>query len=180
MGRRQVDGDTADREGETAVFDGGAYSLPGLVHRRVWQTHDGEGGQAAGQIAFHRHGITGDTMQAERTHVVNHGKILQFKEKIEKNLWVKTDNSPKNRGSIVAHCSFCKKYCNTNPQLCEKNKEKSRWMNLQKGEKVINYFPSKHKTAPNCPGAALPCAIISTLVIILITNSTIGIPAERQ
>ena len=84
MGGCQIDGDTADREGETAVFDGGAYPLPCLVYRRVGQTHNGEGGQAAGQIALHRHGITGDTMQAERTHVVNHGKILQFKEKIEK------------------------------------------------------------------------------------------------
>ena len=84
MGGCQIDGDTADREGETAVFDGGAYPLPCLVYRRVGQTHNGEGGQAAGQIALHRHGITGDTMQAERTHIVNHGKILQFKEKIEK------------------------------------------------------------------------------------------------
>ena len=35
MGGRQIDGDTADREGETAVFDGGAYPLPCLVYRRV-------------------------------------------------------------------------------------------------------------------------------------------------
>ena len=34
--------------------------------------------------------------------------------------------------------SLCKKYCNRNRYFCEKKKEKSRQMNLQIGEKVIN------------------------------------------
>ena len=33
---------------------------------------------------------------------------------------------------------FCKKYCNTNGYLCQKNKEKTPWMNLQMKQKVIN------------------------------------------
>ena len=53
MGGGQIDGDPADREGEAAVFDGGAHPLPGLVHRRVRQADHGEGGQSAGQVALH-------------------------------------------------------------------------------------------------------------------------------
>lgn len=84
MGRGQVDGDAADREGETAVFDGGPHPLPGLIDRRVGQAHDGEGGQTAGQIALHRDRVAGDAVQTEGTYIVDHGKILQFQEKIEK------------------------------------------------------------------------------------------------
>ena len=76
--------------------------------------------------------------------------------------------------------SFCKKYCNTNWYLCEKNKEKSGWMNLQKGEKVINYFPSKHTNRSRLPRNGPVLSSYKQLVIIIITNSAIGIPAGRQ
>lgn len=75
---------------------------------------------------------------------------------------------------------FCKNYCNTNWYLCEKNKEKSGWMNLQKDEKVINYFPSKHTNRPQLPGSGPVLSNYKQFVIIIITNSAIGIPVGRQ
>ena len=73
MGGGQIDGDAADREGEAAVLDGGAYPVPGLVHRRVGQPHHGEGGQAAGQVALGHHLVPGDAVQAQRAHGEDHG-----------------------------------------------------------------------------------------------------------
>ena len=55
MGGGQIDSDAADRELKAAVLDGGAHPLPGLVHRRIGQAHQGEGGQAAGQVALGAH-----------------------------------------------------------------------------------------------------------------------------
>ena len=74
MGGCQIDGDPADREGEAAVFDGGAHPLPGLIHCRVRQADDGEGGQAAGQVALHRHRIARDAVEPEGLDRIDHGR----------------------------------------------------------------------------------------------------------
>ena len=67
VGRGQIDGDPADREGEAAVLDGGAHPLPGLVDGGVWQTYHSESGQPAGQVAFGGHRIAGDSLEPQRT-----------------------------------------------------------------------------------------------------------------
>ena len=72
MGGGQVDGDAAHREGEAAVFNGGAHPLPGLVHRRVGEAHHRESGQAAGQVALHRHRVAGDAVEPERMYRIDH------------------------------------------------------------------------------------------------------------
>ena len=73
MGGGQIDRDAADRKGEAAVFDGGAHPLPGLADGGVGQTYHIEGGQTAGQVALHRHRVSGHTVQAERTNGIYHG-----------------------------------------------------------------------------------------------------------
>ena len=61
-GRGQVHGDMTDRELGPAVFDGGADTLAGLLHRRVGQAHHIKGRQTAGDHTLHRYLIAADAV----------------------------------------------------------------------------------------------------------------------
>ena len=73
VGGSQVDRDAGHREGEAAVFNGGAHPVPGLLHRRVRQAHDLKGGQTGRQVALCPHLIAGDPAQPQGAHFTEHG-----------------------------------------------------------------------------------------------------------
>ena len=138
MSGGQVYRDAADGKGEAAVFDGGAYPFPGLVNRRVGQPHHREGGQAAGQVTLHRYRVARDAVQAQGGNAANHKISSFFQLKIPVTYGSKGGASQNFGCFFLSIVIFCKKYCNTNGYLCQKNKEKTPWMNLQMKQKVIN------------------------------------------
>ena len=71
-GRRQIYGDAADGKLRPAVFHGGTDPFPGLLHRRVRQTHHVKGRQTAGEHTLHRYLIAADAAEPQRTHRGHH------------------------------------------------------------------------------------------------------------
>ena len=60
--RGQIHGDAADGVLGTAVFHRCPHPLPGLLHRRVRQTHDVKGGQTTGEKALHADLVSADAV----------------------------------------------------------------------------------------------------------------------
>ena len=71
IGRRQIHSDAADRKGQTAALCRSPNPFPGLLHRRIGQTHDIKTGQAVGNITFCHHAGAPDAGNAQRSDAAN-------------------------------------------------------------------------------------------------------------
>ena len=76
MGGGQIHRDSADGEAEALVLDGRPDPLPGLVDGGVGQAHHGEGGQAVGQVALHRHGVARHAVESQGVDGIDHAELL--------------------------------------------------------------------------------------------------------
>ena len=69
VSRREIDGNSADGEFQSAVLHGCADPLSGLLHRRIRQSHDVKGRQSAGQIAFNGYLVPANSAQTKGAYV---------------------------------------------------------------------------------------------------------------
>ena len=73
IGRGQVYGDAADRPGVAQVFQGTAHPVGGFFYGTVRQAHQGQGGQAGGQVCLCGDGEAGQPSQAQAGDLCKHG-----------------------------------------------------------------------------------------------------------
>ena len=73
IGWGQIYGDAADRPGVAQVFQGAAHPVGRFFYGAVRQAHQGQGGQAGGQICLCGDGEAGQPSQAQAGDLCKHG-----------------------------------------------------------------------------------------------------------